>query len=125
MNPQSIKIPITDRLKVLLVILGKRDSPYVLGLIKDGASESQIMNRKEKVGKLLNKHLDEIGCRLNLSVPLRTKTTRDAYATTLKKGDVSIEKIAEMLGQTSTAVTRRHLDSFDQEVVHKVNSVLP
>ena len=124
-NPQSIKIPITDRLRSLLDRLGTRDSPYVLGLIKDGASETQIMNRKEKVGKLLNKHLDEIGCRLNLSVPLRTKTARDAYATSLKKGDVSIEKIAEMLGQTSTAVTRRYLDSFDQDEVHKVNSVLP
>lgn len=44
------------------------------------------MNRKEKVGKLINKHLDEIGCRMNLSVPLRTKTARDAYGTSLKRG---------------------------------------
>ena len=124
-NPQSIKIPITDKLRYLLGILGKRESPYVLGLIKEGATESQIMNRKEKVGKLINKHLDEIGCRLNLSVPLRTKTARDAYATSLKKGDVSIEKIAEMLGQTSTAVTRRYLDSFDQEEVYRINEKLP
>lgn len=124
-NPHPIKIPITNRLRSLLDCLGKRESPYVLGLIKDGASESQIMNRKEKVGKIINKHLNEITSRLNLSVPLRTKTARDAYATSLKKGDISIEKIAEMLGHTSTAVTRRYLDSFDHEEVHKVNSVLP
>ena len=62
---------------------------------------------------------------MNLSVPLRTKTARDAYATSLKKGDVSIEKIAEMLGQTSTVVTRRYVDSFDQDEVHKINRILP
>ncbi len=97
MNPQSIKIPITDRLRVLLVVLGKRDSPYVLGLIKDGASESQIMNRIEKVGKLLNNHFDEIGFRLNLSVPHRTKTARDAFATSLKKGMFQSKKLLKYL----------------------------
>jgi hypothetical protein len=63
--------------------------------------------------------------RLGLSVKLTTKVTRDAYATTLKKGNVSIEKIAEMLGHSSTMVTKNHLDSFDQEQFHEINQVLP
>lgn len=35
-------------------------------------------------------------------------------ATSQMKGNIRIEKITEMLGQTSTAETRRYLDSFDQ-----------
>lgn len=56
---------------------------------------------------------------------MTSKVTRDAYATTLKKGNVSIEKIAEMLGHSSTMVTKNYLDSFDQEQIHEINQVLP
>jgi len=87
--------------------------------------ESTVLNKKCKVGKLINRNLIELGERLGLSVKLTSKVTRDAYATTLKKGNVSIEKIAEMLGQTSTAVTKRYLDSFDQDQIHEINQVLP
>jgi site-specific recombinase XerD len=67
----------------------------------------------------------KLGERLGLSVKLTTKVTRDAYATSLKKSGASIEVIAEMLGHTSTAVTRNYLDSFDQEHLHQVNDLLP
>ncbi len=53
------------------------------------------------------------------------RLNKGTCATSLKKGNISIEKIADMLGQTSTAVTRRYLDSFYQDEVHRVNSVLP
>jgi site-specific recombinase XerD len=66
-----------------------------------------------------------LGQRLNLSIQLTTKVSRDAYATSLKKNNVSIEKIAEMLGHSSTAVTRNYLDSFDLEEVHHINNLLP
>jgi hypothetical protein len=69
--------------------------------------------------------LIRLGERLGLSVKLTTKVARDAYATTLKKSRVSIEAIAEMLGQTSTAVTKHYLDSFDQEQIHEINNFLP
>jgi site-specific recombinase XerD len=87
--------------------------------------ESTVLNKKCKVAKLINRNLIELGERLGLSVKLTTKVTRDAYATTLKKGNVSIEKIAEMLGHSSTMVTKNHLDSFDQEQIHETNQVLP
>jgi len=56
---------------------------------------------------------------------LTNKVSREAYATTLKKGNVSLEKIAEMLGHTSTMVTKNYLDSFDQEQIHEINQLLP
>jgi hypothetical protein len=124
-NPHPIRIPINEKINLLLDKIGKKDSPFVLGFLKDGFTESQLVNKKEKVGKMVNKELKKISTKLNLSVPLSTKTARDAYATSLKKGNVSIEKIAEMLGQTSTAVTRRYLDTFELDEVHRINHILP
>ena len=83
------------------------------------------MNKKKKVSKLVNKELKCIQLKLKLSVPLQMKTSRDAYATSLKKSGRSLEEIAEMLGQTSTAVTRNYLDSFDRDVKHAMNNDLP
>jgi integrase len=124
-NPQVVRIPITEKLNRYLDKIGHKDSPYVLGFLKENSMESTVLNKKSKVGKLINKHLIELGERLGLSVRLTSKVTRDAYATTLKKGNVSIEKIAEMMGHTSTTVTKNYLDSFDQEQIHEINQVLP
>lgn len=73
---------------------------------------------------MISKHLEEFTQRLKLSALLRTNTVRNAYATRLNKGDVSIVKIAEMFTQKSSAVIRRYLDLFDQDV-HKLNNILP
>ncbi len=124
-NPQVVQIPITEKLNRYLGKIGHKDSPYVLGFLKENSMESTVLNKKCKVGKLINRNLVELGERLGLSVKLTTKVTRDAYATSLYKEGVSIEKIAEMLGHTSTSVTKNYLDSFDQEQIHEINQVLP
>ncbi len=124
-NPQLVRIPITPKLQSILDQIGDRNSPYVLGFLNKNPSESTILNKKSKVGKFMNCNLIRLGERLGLSVKLTTKVARDAYATTLKKSGVSIEAIAEMLGQSSTAVTKHYLDSFDQEQIHEINNFLP
>jgi len=124
-NPLVVRIPITDKLNKFLDKIGHKESSYVLGFLKENSMESTVLNKKSKVGKLINKHLVELGEKLGLSVKLTTKVTRDAYATSLYKGGVSIEKIAEMLGHTSTSVTKNYLDSFDQEQIHEINLLLP
>ena len=124
-NPQLVRIPITPKLQRILDQIGNRSSPYVLGFLNKNPSESTILNKKSKVGKFINCNLIRLGERLGLSVKLTTQVARDAYATTLKKSGVSIEAIAEMLGQSSTAVTKHYLDSFDQEQIHEINNFLP
>lgn len=124
-NPRPIRIPIIPRLQVLLDKVGKKDSPYVLGMVRDDMSEQAIMNKKKKVAKLVNQHLKAIGERLGLSVDLLTKTARDAYATSLKKKGAKIEMIAEQMGHSNTSVTQHYLDSFDDEYLMELNEMLP
>ena len=124
-NPHPIVIPITPKLESQLKILGKPDSPYVLGYMKDGFTETQILEKRAKVAKAINGKLDEIAERLKLSVPLKTKTARDAYATYLRNKGQSIEVISGNLGHSSINTTRHYLASFDTTTLHQVNNLLP
>ncbi len=124
-NPRPIKIPIIPRLQTLIDKIGKKDSAYVLGMIREDMTEQTIMNKKKKVGDMINENLKAIGNRLNLSVELLSKTARDAYATSLKKSGVNTDKIAEQLGHGDTNVTQYYLDGFDDEELMKLNELLP
>jgi integrase len=124
-NQQPIIIPITPKLESQLAEFGVKDSPYVLGFLKDGMTESQILDKRAKVAKELNKKLGIISQRLNLSVELKTKTTRDVYATYLRNKGVSLEIISNGLNHTSVNTTRHYLGAFDMSTIHSVNSLLP
>ena len=124
-NPHPVRIPITPKLKAMLEFVGRKDSPYVLGFMKEGMNETKILDKRSKVAKYLNSHLRPIAERLKLSVPLQTKTARDSYATCLKNKGVRIEIISENMGHTSINTTRHYLDSFDPRELHKANNLLP
>jgi len=49
---------------------------------------------------------------LNLSVNLRLKTSRDSYATTLKRSGKSRDEIGEMIGHSNSQVTEFYLASL-------------
>jgi len=120
-----IKIPIRPKLYKLIDKYGNKKSAYVLGLIEDGMGEDQIINKKESVGKYINAHLKNIEKRLKLSVPLLTKTSRDAYATTLRRNGISIEIISQNLGHSSVLVTMHYLEDFGFDVINNSNDCLP
>jgi len=124
-RPVFIRIPIIGRLSTLLDKIGKRASPYVLGILREGMSESQILEKRRKLSNLMNPHLKEIGKRLGFSIELLSETSRDAYATTLKRNGRSFEEIAEMLGHSSIVCTRNYLAQFEDRQLHDINSALP
>jgi site-specific recombinase XerD len=101
--------------------LGDRDSPFILGLLKEGYKENTFENLSHKVRSKLNENLLEIGVKLNLSVPLKLKTARDCYATTLKRAGVSKDNIGEMLGHSNSVVTEHYLASLDIEKTQEIN----
>ena len=88
-------------------------------------TESQILEKRRKLSNLMNPHLKEIGKRLGFSIELLSETSRDAYATTLKRSGKSVEEIAEMLGHSSTACTKHYLAMFEDDHLHAINNLLP
>ncbi len=72
----------------------------------------------------LNKYLKQISEKLELSVDLRLKTSRDSYATTLKRSGKSRDEIGEMMGHSTAQVTDHYLASLDMDKTWGINSGL-
>ena len=124
-NPTPIRIPIIPGLRKLIDKHGDKNSPYLLGYLKEGATLQTIHNKNKKIAKLLNLNLKQIGRRLNFSEPLICKTARYAYATTLKNKGVPIGYISEQMGHSNIIVTQKYLSSFEYKDLIKNNSLLP
>lgn len=120
-NIRPITVPITPKLQELIDKLGVKDSPFILGLLKEGYKENTFENLSHKVRSKFNGNLLEISNKLNLSVPLKLKTARDCYATTLKRAGVSKDNIGEMLGHSNSVVTEHYLASLDIEKTQEIN----
>jgi site-specific recombinase XerD len=123
-NKKEIVVPITNDLKKLIDGVGVKDSPYILGKLKEGYSDTMFENKNQKWKKKINKRLDVISKKLNLSIPLRIKNARDSYATTLNRAGVSKDRIGEMLGHSNSIVTEHYLASIDMETTFDVNKHL-
>jgi integrase len=120
-NIKPITVPITPKLQELINKVGVKDSPFILGLLEEGYTEYTFENLSHKFRSDLNDKLLVISNKLNLSVPLKLKTARDCYATTLKRAGVSKDQIGEMLGHANSVVTEHYLASLDIEKTHEIN----
>lgn len=123
-NKKDIVVPIHPKLKEVIDKIGVKNSPYILGKLKDGYADSMFENKSKQMKKVINKHLKEIGERLEISVPLRVKTARDSYATTLRRAGVSKDDIGEMLGHSNSIITEHYLASIDMESTFEINKHL-
>lgn len=123
-NRKKILVPLTTELKLLIDKVGVKESEYILGKLRDGYTENMFNNKNHKLKAEINSQLEIISQKLNLSVPLRTKTARDSYATTLKRAGISKDKIGEMMDHSSSIVTEHYLASLDRETIFDINKHL-
>jgi integrase len=123
-NKKEIVVPLSLKLKELIEKLGVKDSPFILGKLKDGYTDSMFENKNHKWKKIVNQSLDKISKRLNLSIPLRIKNARDSYAMTLRRAGVSKDNIGDMLGHSNSIVTEHYLGSMNPETTFNINKHL-
>lgn len=125
-NIKPITVPITEKLQELIDKVGvkRENNPFILGLLEEGFAENTYENLSHKIRSNINEKLLEISKKLNLSVPLKLKTARDCYATTLKRAGVSKDNIGEMLGHSNSIVTEHYLASLDIEKTHDINKYI-
>lgn len=123
-NKKEIVVPLSPKLKGLIDKIGVKDSPFILGKLKDGYTDSMFENKNHKWKKIVNQRLDEISKRLNLSIPLRIKNARDSYAMTLRRAGVSKDNIGDMLGHSNSIVTEHYLGSMNPETTFDINKHL-
>ncbi len=123
-NKKELTPPITPKLQEVIDKIGVKESPFVLGVLQDGYTESYFENKSHKMRQELNRTLSELSKRLNLSVILKIKSARDCYASTLKRAGISIDVIGENMGHAYLEMTAHYVDSMSLEDTHKVNEVL-
>ena len=123
-NIKDIVVPVDEKLQSVLNKVGDKDSPFILGLVKEGYSESFFENKNHKIKQQINKHLTDISEKLKLSVPLNLSKARDCYASTLMRRGKSRDDIGQMLGHSNSIVTEHYLSSIDAERTFEINSVL-
>ena len=114
-----ISIPLQAEAMEIIAKHKNMKSPYLFPVLSPfHKTEIQIANRLHKVLAKVNKHLKEIGEKLELPIPLTTYVARHSYATVLKRAGVSTAIISESLGHSSEKITQVYLDSFDNEQIN-------
>jgi integrase len=123
-NKKPIIVPLTEKLKDSIERVGDKNSPFLLGLLKEGYDESFFTNRNHKIKQQINQNLKDIKDKLNLSQPLRLGSARDCYASTLQRNKVSRDDIGQMLGHSNSMVTEHYLDGLDSESTFGINETI-
>ena len=113
-----IIVPLQEPAMQIIEKYNNGKSPFIFPILSNfHKSEVQVANRLHKVLAKINKHLKEIGVKLNLPIPLTTYVARHSFATVLKRAGVSTSIISESLGHSSERITQVYLDSFDKEQI--------
>lgn len=123
-NKKEIVVPLSNELLALFECIGKKQSPFILGKLNEGYSDIMFDNKSKKMSKQINKDLKILGTKLGIKIPLKLKTARDAYATSLRRAGVSKDDIGEMLGHSNSIVTEHYLASIDIESTKAINQHL-
>ena len=123
-NVKDIVVPLKPELKRLIYKVGIKSSQFILGILEVGYDEKTFRNKKDWQQQKINKALKYISEKLELSVGLRLKTSRDSYATSLKRSGKSRDEIGEMLGHSTSQVTDYYLASLDMDKTWGINEGL-
>lgn len=123
-NKRPLTIPITPKVQELLDKLGNKKSPYILGLLEEGAIETTVDNKSHKVRRRVNIQLRKLESILGLSVPLRIKTARETYITHQIRNNQSVSKVATMVGHSSSAMIKHYYGGLDDAEIMSFNDNL-
>jgi integrase len=120
-NIKPIQSHISPKVKKVMSKIEDKDSPFILGELKEEYSEETFTNKSDKLRGEINAHLKVISKKLNLSVELLTETARDCYATTLYRSGVSKDDIGEMMGHSNSMITEHYISSISVEKTKDIN----
>jgi len=101
------------------------NSSFVFPILNEKYSTPKtIDNRLDRMLKLVNADLKEIGAMCGIPEKLTTYVARHSYATILKKSGIATAIISEALGHQSEKTTRIYLDSFENQVLDEASKVI-
>jgi hypothetical protein len=125
-NIRPIQVVINPKIQKLLDKIGDKESPFVIGQLKQiDYTDQYLLERNKKLKGRYNTRLKKFGQRLGLSLPLDISMARDAYANTHKRAGTNPLQISENMNHSDPRTTTLHyLDNFEFDSDEDVNDVL-
>jgi len=122
---ELLSIGLLDPAKLILKYYEKfkeDDSSYIFPILSSKyITAKSIDNRIDKMLKIVNSNLKNIGSQAGIKEKLTTYVARHTYATIMKKSGISTSIISEALGHESEKTTQIYLDSFENNVIDEAS----
>jgi integrase len=124
-HAKDVIVPIFSEIKALIEKLEVKSSPYILGHLSKGYNENTFRSQKDWQLQKVRRGLKILNDKLKLSVPLKYKTARDCYASTLQRAGFSDDIIDEMMGHAPVHLMAAHYKGFiNKEMLFERNKCL-
>lgn len=117
-----IRIHITKGMQLLLDKYKGKNGSFLFPILKKG--EKTTHEEYKSLLQNYNKHLKEIGKKLNPSIQLTSYVIRHSWATEALKRHTPVATISQALGHTSEKTTRYYLDQLDQSELDQANALI-
>jgi integrase/recombinase XerD len=120
-------VKLTPKATEILDYYIQPDGMYILPIIRADIVSNSERERVyiQQAIKTCNKYLKRIGVAAKLEQAITTYFTRHSWATIAKKMGYSKDLISEALGHSfGSKITDTYLDSFDQDVIDKMNDTV-
>ncbi len=115
---RTVSVPISNDIRKIMDKWGNKDkSPenYVFPFLTNGLTPKEIQYRVRYRVEKVNQGMKKISQNLGIERKLTTYSARHSFATKLKRAGISTEFIGESLGHFNLDITKRYLDSFENE----------
>lgn len=102
----------------------KNKEGYLFPFLMDDKDSTAINSTIEQFIQNTNKNLKKICVEVGIDKGVTTYYSRHSAATVLKRSGASIAQIQEILGHSSSTVTQKYLDSFEDETKKELSKSL-
>jgi len=126
-NQVTISCYLTDKVKAIIDKWGGQDKSsdaFIFPILTSNDTPKEQVKKVAQFIQTTNKGMKKICNALGLGVEVTTYFSRHSAATILKQSGASISQIQEALGHSSSAVTQKYLDSFEDDTKKELSKAL-
>jgi integrase len=118
-NQKSIIVYLKDQQPSILNRWKAKSGPFLFEFLKSDLNATKIKSTVSQIIQVTNKHIRDIGKKLEIRDDITTYTARHSFATILLRSEAPIAFISKSLGHSNIQTTETYLGSFEEEKVQE------
>ncbi|WP_255049546.1 tyrosine-type recombinase/integrase [Lacihabitans sp. CS3-21] len=116
-NQKSIIVYLEDQQQEILNRWKAKSGPFLFEFLKSDLNATKIKSTVSQIIQVTNKHIRDIGKKLEIWDDIATYNARHSFATVLLRSEAPIAFITKSLGHSNIQTTETYLGSFEEEKV--------